>query len=166
MAGCRELALRVFCHLIRCMRAREWTDTLVKHTGPHHHHHHHHLHLRSHFGSRAISARTGIATVRLRDQSGCFALINMAMVSHGVCVVVVGCGAVSAPFIYHFFVSCPPPMWFIVCFVSSHPSAGPCLGDVSEACYDGAMSKFDGWVHGNSAFVAGCGGPVRLSCGF
>ena len=44
---------------------------------PHHHHHHHpslpsslpHHHLRSHFGSRAISVRTGIATVSLRVQS-------------------------------------------------------------------------------------------------
>ena len=73
------------------------------------------------------------------------------MVSPGVCVVVVGCGAVSAPFSFHFFVSCLPPMWFIVCLVSSLPSAGPCSGDVTVACYDGAMTKFESWVQGSSA---------------
>ena len=53
--------------------------------------------------------------------------------------------------IYHFFVSCLPPIWFIVCLVSSLASAGPCPGDVTEACYDGAKTKFEGWVQGSSA---------------
>ena len=38
--------------------------------------------------------------------------------------------------------------WFIVCLVSCLPSAG---GNVPEAGYDGAMTKFEGWVQGSSA---------------